>query len=370
MRVLVVSLSYNDPGRFKLLEAIGDQVELTLLTIDELNTPAFGAMAAPASSPTVTVLNNRPWRLGIRHLYRPMWGAYRRARPDVIQVEYDPWTPEFWSVMLPLLLLHPRAAWLIGTRKNTRHIPGGPLGLVERTLTRIAVARASLIVAASQKAAGVYRSLGFSRQRIEVLHNVPIDEIVFDGRRVEVDGGAFRVGFVGSLLPRKGVDDLVRAVAALRHRVGDHVRLELVGRRADEEYADHVLRHDWTTFHGPRPNAELPSFLATLDAFVMPALVLPDHEEHDGVALLEAMAMGLPCIGTRSGIIPEIINDQENGLLTTAGDPDALAGRLQELHDQRDDGRRLGERAREDALQHVGLPRLTKGWLDLYRSVA
>jgi glycosyltransferase involved in cell wall biosynthesis len=143
-----------------------------------------------------------------------------------------------------------------------------------------------------------------------------------------------------------------------------------VGRRADEKYADHVLRHDWTTFHGPRPNAELPDFLARLDAFVMPALVLPDHEEHDGVSLLEAMAMRVPCIGTRSGIIPEIINDDENGLLASAGDATGLADRLQDLHDGPTEARRLGDRAREDALQHVGLPALTKGWVDLYRSVA
>src|SRR5690606_14323472 len=103
-----------------------------------------------------------------------------------------------------------------------------------------------------------------------------------------------RVGYVGSLLPHKGVDVLVDAVAELRRRVGDHVRLELVGRPHDPAYAAHVQRHDWTTFHGPRPNRELPVFLAALDAFAMPALVLPDHEEHDGVALLEAMAMKVP----------------------------------------------------------------------------
>lgn len=371
MRVLVVSPSYNDPGRFRLLEAIGAQVELTQLTVDELCTPALGTMAAQDSTPAVTVIPNRPWRWGIRHFYRPMWRAYREARPDVIHVEYDPWTPEFWSAMLPLLLLHRRAAVVIGTRKNTRHIPRGPLGLVERVLTRLGVDRASLIVPVSQKAGDdVYRRLGYTEQRIEVVHNVPIDEGVFDGRRADRAGDGFRVGYVGSLLPHKGVDVLVDAVAELRRRVGDHVRLELVGRPHDPEYAAIVQRHDWTTFHGPRPNRELPAFLATLDAFAMPALVLPDHEEHDGVALLEAMAMKVPVVGTRSGIIPEIVDGAENGLLAAPGDAGELADRLQELHDDRERALKLGERARHDALDRAGLDSIAARWVELYGSVA
>jgi glycosyltransferase involved in cell wall biosynthesis len=366
----VVSPSYNDAGRFKLLEAIGRRVEVTQLTLDEHRTPALGAMTALDSTSDVTVLANRPWRVGIRHLYRPMWRAYRRARPDLIHVEYDPWTPEFWSAMFPLLLLHPRTPWVIGTRKNTRHIPRGPLGAVERLLTRLGVRRTRVIVPVSHLAGSVYRRLGFTEQRIEVLHNVPIDESVFDGRRPERSGSTFTVGYVGSLLPHKGVDVLVRAVAELRDRVGEHVRLELVGRAHDPEYADQVQAHAWTTFHGPRPNTELPDFYATLDAFVMPALVLPDHEEHDGVALLEAMAMRVPVVGTRSGIIPEIIDDGENGLLASPGEVSELADRLQELHEEPERALKLGESARHDALAQAGLDTLAKQWVSLYESVA
>ncbi|TXL57659.1 glycosyltransferase family 4 protein [Aeromicrobium terrae] len=369
MRVLLVSPAYNDAGRFALLERVGAEHDLTLLTPEEIRTPAFGTMSARPTSPAVTVLANRPWRIGSRHLYRPDWREYRRARPDVVHVEYDPWTPEFWSAMLPLLLLHPRARWVIGTRKNTRHVPRGPLGWPERVLTRLGVARSTLVVAVSRAAENVYRRLGFTDQRIEVLHNVPIDKTVFDGRREEPTD-EFRVGYVGSLLPHKGVEVLVAAVAELRERVGEHVRLDLVGRVHDPAFAEHAQRHDWTTFHGTLPNRELPDFLVTLDAFVMPSLVLPDHEEHDGVALLEAMAMRVPSIGSRSGIIPEIIEDGENGLLVDAGDVGQLADRLQELHDDRERADKLADTARHDALRRAGLSSLVAGWTDLYRSVA
>lgn len=370
MRVLVVSPGFNEAGRFKLLESLGERVDLTLVTLERLTAPAFGEMPAPASTDRVTVLPNDAWRIAGRHLYRPHWGAWRRARPDVVHVEYDPWTPEFWSAMLPLLVLHPRAAWVICTRKNTRHVPGGLFGLVERLLTRLGVARTALVVTVSEMAAGVYRSLGYADRRIEVRHNVPIDERVFDGRDTRADDGLFRIGYVGSLLPHKGVETLARAVHELRGRVGDHVRLELVGRQHDSEYADRVTRHGWTTYHGLLPNHGLPDFLAGLDVFVMPSLVLPDHEEHDGVALLEAMAMARPAIGSRSGIIREIVRDEENGLLVDPGDVQALADRLHLLHDDPDLGQRLGKQAREDALERAGLDALTRGWLTAYESVA
>ena len=64
-----------------------------------------------------------------------------------------------------------------------------------------------------------------------------------------------------------------------------------------------------------------------LDVFVMPALITPDHEEHDGHALMEAMACGVATVGSSSGIIPELLSDS-CGLMFPAGDKAALAERI------------------------------------------
>ena len=71
-------------------------------------------------------------------------------------------------------------------------------------------------------------------------------------------------------------------------------------------------------------------FFQGLDAYVMPSRITPDHEEHDAHALIEAMCFGLPSIGSRCGIIPEILEDG-SGLLCDAGDPRSLADELEQL---------------------------------------
>src|SRR5690606_14009796 len=68
------------------------------------------------------------------------------------------------------------------------------------------------------------------------------------------------------------------------------------------------------------------------DIFVLPCVVAPSGDQ-DGipVALMEAMAMGVPVVSTRVSGIPELIEDGRSGLLTTPGNPEELADSLQRL---------------------------------------
>ena len=71
------------------------------------------------------------------------------------------------------------------------------------------------------------------------------------------------------------------------------------------------------------PHDRIPAFLGCLDVFVLPSL-----RENQPLALLEAMAAGIPVVATDVGGVGEIIRDCEEGLLVSPGDRDALAGAL------------------------------------------
>jgi glycosyltransferase involved in cell wall biosynthesis len=77
---------------------------------------------------------------------------------------------------------------------------------------------------------------------------------------------------------------------------------------------------------------------------------LPSYVEGLPIALLEAMALGLPCVPTNVYAIPEAIRDGETGLLVERGDPRALAKAILALRDDRDLRLRLGEKGREHVL--------------------
>ena len=101
---------------------------------------------------------------------------------------------------------------------------------------------------------------------------------------------------------------------------------------------------------------DIPDLLAALDI-----LVLPSHSEGVSLALLEAMAAGLPVIATAVGGLPEVVTDGVNGLLIPPRDPEALARALDRLLADPDFARRLGEQARAEVEAHYSLERLGRG---------
>lgn len=123
-------------------------------------------------------------------------------------------------------------------------------------------------------------------------------------------GGQKVVLFVGRLAEVKGVEYLIEAmkeINALLVIVGDGPLKEKLREKADRNK---------TMFLGAKSHHELKTIYASADIFVMPSVTAKDgSREGFGLVLLEAMASGLPVVGSNSGGIPEMICDQETGLL-------------------------------------------------------
>ena len=137
----------------------------------------------------------------------------------------------------------------------------------------------------------------------------------------------FHLLSVGAVVPRKGFDILVRALATLADLpwrltiVGDLTRAPPTAAALQADIARFGLTDRITTVGAVSPE-RLASLYDTADLFV-----LASYFEGYGMAYAEALAHGLPVIGTTSGAIPETISD-EAGLLVAAGDPVALAEAL------------------------------------------
>jgi colanic acid/amylovoran biosynthesis glycosyltransferase len=140
---------------------------------------------------------------------------------------------------------------------------------------------------------------------------------------------------VASLRPYKGHAVLLDACRLLRDRgvrarvllVGDgELRRRLAARIAREGLSGRV------ELLGARPHEEIPELLAAATAMVLPSVRARDGQmEGIPVALMEAMAAGVPVIATRLSGIPELVADGETGLLVPERDPAALAGAMERL---------------------------------------
>ncbi|MGE5386636.1 MAG: glycosyltransferase family 4 protein [Betaproteobacteria bacterium] len=143
---------------------------------------------------------------------------------------------------------------------------------------------------------------------------------------------------LGRLVPRKGIDNVIRAVGRLDR--GMRVRLVVVGGESadpDERKTPEIARlraiarecgiGDRVTFTGQRQRADLRAWYNAADAFV----TTPWYEPF-GITPLEAMACGTPVIGSAVGGIQYSVVDGVTGYLVPPRDPEALAERLAYLY--------------------------------------
>jgi glycosyltransferase involved in cell wall biosynthesis len=177
-----------------------------------------------------------------------------------------------------------------------------------------------------------------------------------------------RIVFVGILCRRKGLLDLMPALGELQRRSVTDWRLELIGDATDgaheaAEVTEAVRASGWEdALVGSLHGSALRERLAAADIFI-----LPSRAEGQPMAIIEAMAAGLPVIATRVGAVPDMIRDDVEGLLTTPQAPHELADALERLVVDPDLRRRLGAAARRRALERYSVSRLSAELAELYR---
>jgi glycogen synthase len=152
-----------------------------------------------------------------------------------------------------------------------------------------------------------------------------------------------RILFVGRLAPQKGVSTLVAAADLLDDQ---SAQVLIVGdgpeRKALERESERIGVGDRLHFVGFFAHDRLPAVLAHADLLVLPSLY-----EELGTVLLEAMQAALPIVASRTGGIPDVIEDGVNGLLVPPGEPKALARAIDHILSDGDLARRLSEGAYE-----------------------
>jgi glycosyltransferase involved in cell wall biosynthesis len=184
--------------------------------------------------------------------------------------------------------------------------------------------------------------------------------------------GPLKLLFLGNVIPRKGLLPLLKALAGVAR---DIWRLSIVGDldfdRAHVTKARQLTRQlglsDAVRFKGRVPDQELPGILSTSHIFCMPYAY-----EGFGIAILEAMAFGMPAIGCWEGAASETIRHGINGFLLSPYDLDGLAPLLTSLHQDREKLLQMGLAARvtytnsptwQDGVQAIdGFLRKLKAW--------
>ena len=182
---------------------------------------------------------------------------------------------------------------------------------------------------------------------------------------------------VGRLVPRKGVDNAIRALSVLVRRLGVPAELLVVGGNsdiADAGLTPEIARlraiaaeagvADRVTFTGRRSRELLKLYYSAADAFV----TTPWYESF-GMTSVEAMACGTPVVGARVGGIKYSVLDGSTGYLVPPNDPLALADRLNQILSSRRLAERLSSVAVRRAYALFRWERVTQSLASLYDDV-
>jgi glycosyltransferase involved in cell wall biosynthesis len=265
------------------------------------------------------------------------------------------------------LLLDSIAAALAGPALATRRLavpvigvlhqpPGGidhgaVRASVQAPLDRLALRRADVLIAPSDLLAEQLAEAGFARSRIRVVP--PGRDVAPAGEGLAQElrhGRRAALLTVANWLPQKGILELLEAFARLPADAGT---LHLAGdESAAPRYAARVRSRlragdldGRVVVHGSLSPQDVAGLYRSADVFVLPAT-----RESYGAVWGEATAFGLPVVGWRAGNLPNLVEDEREGLLVEPGDVEALSRALSRLAVEPDERARLGAAAKRRAL--------------------
>jgi glycosyltransferase involved in cell wall biosynthesis len=197
---------------------------------------------------------------------------------------------------------------------------------------------------------------------------VAVDSFLQGSREKKIQPA--RILYAGNLVPSKGVDVLLRAVAELKKRgvecglkvLGNGPALETLQRLAGELGIDSQV-----TWSGFVPQAQMPGEYGASTVTVLPTR---GNAEGLGLTLVEALLAGSAVVGTPAGGIPEVVQHERTGLIARDGDWNDLANQIERLLSDPAFRERLTQAGKEHALQTYS-PATTIGrFLQIYDDIA
>jgi glycosyltransferase involved in cell wall biosynthesis len=205
----------------------------------------------------------------------------------------------------------------------------------KRRMTQLGARFVRALIAPSRATREVLMHAGIPGHKVHVIPGgFRVPERMLDQAQARTELGlpteSFIISTVARLVPGKGIEDLIRAVARMSVRER-HVLLLIAGdgpeRNGIQELAKAQMRQR-AVLLGQVNN--IGTVYAASDVFA-----LPSHMESFGAVFVEAAFHSLPCVGARVGGVPDVIADRETGLLVSPGDVSSLREALERLMDSR-----------------------------------
>lgn len=362
MRAVLVSPALADPAERGRLHALAASGVAVAAAVPERWRPPGQREARTVSWGEDHGIRIVPVKVGggamadLRWSRRGLLRLFRDFRPDIIQVEGEPSSPVAAATVAAAGRL--RLPVVVVASEGVRRTPS----LLQGMRRQRVLARAAGLAAINRRALELVAE---GRQVPSAILPLRGIEAPLVTRRSPTE--PFQLGFVGRLLPERGLDTLFQSLVLLR---GDWM-LTVVGagpaQPALEALAERLGISSRIVWRGGLPSEQVTALWPSLHALAIPSRSTPQWVEPDGRLALEAMAHGVPVVASSCGALPDAVG--EAGLLVEEDNADALTLALRVL--QTDPARReaLAAAGRQRVLAHFVNAALARRYLEFWTRV-
>lgn len=303
------------------------------------------------------------------YFYPYWWRPVREFRPDIIHIDEEPWSLS--ALQFALSGARIGAKILFCSFQNIFKQYPPPFSLFER----IVFDKSSCAVVRSEGIRDVLLKKSYLKRIFVIPWAVELERFYprnMSVLRRKLGLNSSVVGYIGRLTEEKGVIDFVRSLFILSKKgakfqsliIGSGTHQEKVKRTVDNLGIDCLIKIIPVV-----PHNEISKYYNCIDILVVPSRTTKSWKEQFGRVLIEAMACGVPVIGSSSGEIPNIIRKTGGGLIFPEKNTKDLAEKICEL--LKNDGKRkeLGKKGHEKVIKLYSYEVVAKKFYELYRQI-
>ncbi len=294
------------------------------------------------------------------HFYPGLRKEVERFKPDIIHIDEEPYNLATFQAMRSAKKVGAQALFFTWQNLLRRYPP--PFSWMERYNLN----NAAYAIAGNQEGKEVLRAKGY-RGGVAVIPQFGVDPEIYKPNGHDKRERVFCIGYIGRLVEEKGVDLLLQALSDLP----GEWRLRILGSGPQKGRLESLVQElgliGRVAFDPPIPSPGMPDYYRGLDLLVLPSRTRSNWKEQFGRVLIEAMATGVPVVGSDSGEIPHVIGDA--GLIFPEDDALAFREAIEEIRRDERLRQRLAQAGRERVLERYTQAQLALETYQVYQEM-
>jgi glycosyltransferase involved in cell wall biosynthesis len=362
IKCLFLQKSFFAVENQKNLPYLSNYLDCLALVPDKINDNGKTLQAEKATQFSQYIEWQKPWYLNNENYFFNNLKFFDKFKPDAFVIDGNPWDLQSIQALVIFLITHKRPALFLSIKKNTLVHKNFFLTLWKMFWIRIFDKYVNCYISASTLAEEMLKEVARIQNPTRFCIHLGVDCSVFRNRKEIFSNWPERVRliYVGKFIERKGLFEIFEAVKQLNSEQKFRIELSFLGSGPLKYNFEKLAKqYNWLRIHPRVSHADVADYLNDADIFICPSKIEEDHQEHDGHALMEAMATGRPSIVTKTGVFPDL-TDERKSIFVKTNSHESIYKAISFLYHNKKKAEAMGEESLNYAKNNFSLEAVAK----------